>query len=239
MKNRPVMVAALGAGTAVLMACALPARSPAPFAHQPGDLLFQDLDCGSLCDAIESVTVGTEGAKLSHVGMVSRAGYQGVWILEAYANGVEEVSLEAFLARSKDAGGRPKVLVGRLRQPYQGSIPRALAVARRLLGKPYDDVFDANNDRYYCSELVYEAFRDARGGEPLFALAPMTFHAPSSDAPMAAWVDTFRALQRPVPEGRPGINPGAISSSPALLIVHAYGNPSGWRSTRDPPSATR
>ena len=32
-----------------------------------GDLLFQDLDCGPFCDAIEKVTEGYRGAQLSHV----------------------------------------------------------------------------------------------------------------------------------------------------------------------------
>jgi len=42
------------------------------FVLQPGDLLFQDLDCGPLCDAIEKVTTGYQGANFSHVGIVAR-----------------------------------------------------------------------------------------------------------------------------------------------------------------------
>ena len=37
---------------------------------QTGDLLFQDMDCGPMCDAIEAVTQGAEGAKFSHIGIV-------------------------------------------------------------------------------------------------------------------------------------------------------------------------
>ena len=31
-----------------------------------GDLLFQDLNCGELCDAIETVTQGVDGKDFSH-----------------------------------------------------------------------------------------------------------------------------------------------------------------------------
>ena len=238
--TRPALLAASCVlGGIIFTSCAKPARAPAPFRHQVGDLLFQDLDCGELCDAIESVTQGTEGAKLSHVGLVSREGPDGVWVLEAYANGVEEVSLDTFLARSKDAAGKPKVLVGRLRQPYRARIPQAVEAARRLRGRPYDDAFDVDNDAYYCSELVYEAFGRAAGAEALFPLAPMTFHAQGADMPMAVWVDYFRALGRPIPEGRPGLNPGGISTSAVLTIVHAYGKPTGWQAASDPSTTTR
>ena len=46
------------------------------FTHQPhpelreGDLLFQNLNCGALCDAIETVTEGVDGKDFSHCGIV-------------------------------------------------------------------------------------------------------------------------------------------------------------------------
>ena len=45
---------------------------------------------------------------------------------------------------------------------------------------------------------------------------------------MPAWVDYFRDLNAPVPEGEPGVNPGGISRSPKVAIVHSYGRPAGW-----------
>ena len=47
------------------------------FQLRPGDLLFQDLDAGPLCDAIEKVTTGYRGANLTHVGVVAEAGRIG------------------------------------------------------------------------------------------------------------------------------------------------------------------
>jgi len=198
------------------------------FAPKPGDLLFQDLDGGPLCDAIEAVTEGVRGAKFSHVGIAARANDgQGI-VIEAGGGGVKTTPLEQFLARSRDAKGRPKVLVGRLRPELAHLIPRALEEAAALLGKPYDKVFAVGNDSYYCSELVYEAFRRANGGRPAFELAPMTFKDPATGATMPTWVEYYRKLNAPIPEGQPGINPGGISRSPLLRIVHAYGRPTGW-----------
>jgi len=40
------------------------------FKLQEGDLLFQDLDSSPLCNAIELVTPGYNGANFSHIGLV-------------------------------------------------------------------------------------------------------------------------------------------------------------------------
>jgi len=200
----------------------------ARFTPQPGDLLFQDLDSGPLCDAIERVTEGCRGAKFSHVGLVTRPEGGRPRVIEASHAGVRIVPLADFLARSHDAAGRPKVVVGRLLPQHRGLIPPALDAATALLGTPYDQVFAIGNDRYYCSELVYEAFRTANEGRPLFDLAPMTFKDPATGAAVPAWEDYFRKLGVPIPEGQPGINPGGISRSPKIRIVHAYGTPTGW-----------
>lgn len=214
-------------GRAAVMALLLagPCRADAPFQPQPGDLLFQDLDSGELCDAIEKVTEGIDGAEFSHVGIVAFDGEGRPVVIEA-GGSVRETPLAAFLARSPDADGRPKVLVGRLDQPDWAS--RAVARAREHLGEPYDDEFRLDNGKWYCSELVYECYRDG-DGHRLFELAPMTFKEPGSDEIQAVWRRYFAERRLPVPEGEPGCNPGGLSRSPRLRIVHAYGRPEGYR----------
>lgn len=209
----------------------------AGFALEPGDLVFQDLDGGPLCDAIEKVTTGYRGANLSHVGIAAKDAEGRPVVLEAVSAGVKQTPLDAFLVRSHDAAGRPKVLVGRLAPEHRHLIPAALAAAEALKGKPYDKAFDIANDSYYCSELVYVCFLKANGGEPLFELQPMTFRDPGTGKTFPAWEDYFTKLGIPIPEGKPGINPGGISRSPALRIVHAYGTPSGWRQDGQSPEA--
>jgi hypothetical protein len=106
-------------------------------------------------------------------------------------------------------------------------VPAAIQRARKLIGAPYDQFFLPDNGSYYCSELVWECFRDS-AGKPLFELAPMTFKEPNSNEPMAVWKDYYAKLGVPVPEGVPGCNPGGLSRSDKLSIVYAYGRPRGW-----------
>jgi len=192
------------------------------FKLQKGDLLFQDLDCGELCDAIEKVTVGVDGKKFSHVAIVSKIENDGnVFVIEAY-NGVTETPLIEFLQRSHDEKGQPKIVVGRLLPEYSYMIPVAVSKAYNLVGKKYDSNFDLKNDSYYCSELIYDIFKyDDKGNKvELFPLNVMTFKDPNIGKVLQVWVKYFKKLGIPVPEGKPGINPGAISRSPKLKVFY-------------------
>jgi hypothetical protein len=199
------------------------------FALQPGDLLFQDSDLGPLCDAIEKVTTGFQGANFSHVGIVAKDNSGNFVVIEAVSNGVVSTPLQTFLSRSFDAKGQPKVVVGRVKEPYRHLIPRALKEGLALKGKPYDKVFAIDNGAYYCSELIYEIFLQANANKPVFKLQPMTYKDPDTGEMLTAWEDYFSKLGVPIPEGKPGINPGGISCSRLLTIIYAYGNPSRSR----------
>jgi len=198
------------------------------FAIKQGDLLFQDLDCGPLCDAIEKVTTGCYGANFSHVGIIAKDNSGKFLVIEALQNGVETTPLQTFLGRSSDANGQPKVVVGRLKPALGYLIPPALKEAHALKGKPYDKVFTIDNESYYCSELIYEIFLRANDNKPVFTLRPMTFKDPNTEVALAAWEEYFSKLGVPIPQGQPGINPGSISCSPVLTIIHTYGTPNGW-----------
>jgi hypothetical protein len=187
-----------------------------------GDLLFLDGNCGEMCDAIKAVTTGYNGANFSHVGIVARNEKGEPVVIEAVSKGVVVTNLRRFLERSLDSTGQPKVIVGRLKKSHQYLVPEAVRQAVALEGRPYDKAFVIGNDAYYCSELVYEAFRRANNGNPVFALEPMTFKTPGSDETMPVWRDYFAKLGIDVPEGQPGINPGGISRSPILDIVYSY-----------------
>jgi Permuted papain-like amidase enzyme, YaeF/YiiX, C92 family len=194
-------------------------------AIQPGDLLFQDQDCGPLCDAIEKVTTGYQGADFSHVGIAAKDDSGRLVVIEAVSSGVQITPLQTFLARSLDETGRPKVAVGRLKAPYRHLIPSAIKEAFSLRGRPYDKLFAFDNGAYYCSELIYEVFRRANGDIPVFAARPMTFKDPNTGRTDPVWRQYFKELGVPVPEGRPGINPGGLSCSGALTMYRINGTP--------------
>ena len=198
------------------------------FALREGDLLFQDLDCGAVCDAIEKVTTGYKGANFSHVGIAAKDVNHNFVVIEASQSGVRAVPLQTFLGRSFDRQHRPKVVVGRLRTAFRHLIPSVLKEASALKGKPYDSLFVIDNERYYCSELIYEIFLRANNNTPVFTLQPMTFRDPDTSVTLAAWQEYFSQLGASIPEGQPGINPGGISRSPVLTIVYAYGIPDEW-----------
>lgn len=196
------------------------------FTLHEGDLLFQDIDCGPLCDAIEEVTVGIDGAKFSHVGLVvNRSGE--LYVLEAISTGVVFTPVDDFLQRSFDKDGLPKVIIGRLKEQYQNLIPGAITYASKFEGTAYDTVFSMTNDAWYCSELIYQSFKSA-GESELFELAPMTFKSPATDSIFHVWQDYFNNMGVEVPEGELGINPGSISKSDKIDIIYVYGKPDGY-----------
>jgi len=179
---------------------------------QPGDIVFQDLDCGPMCDAIEAVTEGANGKDYSHCAMVIREN-GSLKVIEAIGEGVVVTPLEDFKRRSS------KIQVARLKKKDDAFVQRAIRYAISLKGKPYDEVFLLNNDRYYCSELIYEAFKAANYGKEVFELSPMTFKEPKTHEYYPVWVDYYSKLKCPIPEGKPGLNPGGISRSSKLELI--------------------
>lgn len=199
------------------------------FDLQAGDLLFQDGDCGSFCEAIEKVTFGIDGARLSHVGMVVPMGTNALAVIEAVEKGVKITPTGEFFNRSMDGLDNSRVLVGRLKKEKQSLIDQAIRVAQSKVGSAYDSGFNMLNDSYYCSELLYIAFLEANGGQPVFELQKMTFKDPGTKATFPVWETYFKDLGIAIPEDEPGLNPGGISRSPHIDIVHAYGKPEGYK----------
>ena len=193
----------------------------------PGDILFQDLDCGPLCEAIEAVTQGYSGAQLSHMGLLTKDSSGALLVLEAIGTGVVETPLEDFLARSSDSEGNPKVFVSRLKQRYQHLIPYIMMEKEKYIGLPYNVSFVWNDSSYYCSQLIHTLFKTVNRGEDFFTLYPMTFKEPQSERYFEAWINYYNELGQEIPEGMPGLNPGGMSRSNKLEVVYVYGWPDG------------
>lgn len=206
------------------------------FQLELGDILFQDLDSSPLCDAIELVTPGFKDGNFSHIGIVVEIGNsysmnpehektEHIRILEALPGGVITTRLDSFLMRSADYNNNPKVIVGRLDDEYKHTIPTAVQFAKKQIGVEYDEFFILNNDKYYCSELIYEAFSQ----DSVFHLEPMTFLHPESNHTLPTWEDYYTEIGVEIPQNKMGINPGSMSLSEKIKIIHCYGIPDGMR----------
>lgn len=181
-------------------------------------MLFQNLDCGGLCDAIEAVTEGIEGKDFSHCAMVVNIN-DTLKVIEAIGGKVHVNSLKNFFVRSGDSAQIKNITIGRVKEEYDHLIAGAALFANRQIGQPYDDEFLPNNGKWYCSELIYQAFKEANKQVDFFQLQPMTFKDPETKNFFPAWIDYYKSLSKPIPEGEPGINPSLISLSPKILII--------------------
>lgn len=177
-----------------------------------GDLLFQKMNCGELCDAIHAVTNGYEGNEFSHLGLVYIQN-DSIFVIEAAGNAVRKVTLEQFSKNTQTT-----MFIGRVKSKYKKLIPQVISFSNQQIGTPYDDDYLYNNGKYYCSELIYDAFLHAHG-KPFFELQPMTFKQPHSNAFFPAWENYYKNIGIAIPEGKPGCNPGGISTSEKIKIV--------------------
>jgi len=194
------------------------------FELQEGDLLFQDLDSSPLCDAIELVTPGYKDANFSHIGLVILDN-DTLKVLEAIPPKVVLTDMKSFFNRSHDTEGRPKIIVGRLKDEFHHTIKDAIIYAKSKIGIKYDELFLMNNNSYYCSELIFEAFEK----DSIFKLKPMTFLHPETNDTLTVWKNYYSKLGSPIPQNKPGINPGIMSLSEKIEMIYFYGIPDGMK----------
>lgn len=168
---------------------------------QSGDLLFLRNDWSDMEKAINASTGG-----YTHVALVERDSAGIVWVIEATTKeGVRKRSFKSFENRNDIMYFGYHVY--RLTVPFDTAA--VIERAKALIGKPYDNTFLPDNDAYYCSELIQAAFGN------LFPSQPMNFRDKDGNLP-EYWIDHFKKLGIPVPEGIPGTNPTDMSRSPLL-----------------------
>jgi hypothetical protein len=120
---------------------------------QPGDVIFQDLDCGIRCDLIREVT----HSPYTHVGLVlEENGQRVVW--EAYQP-VGSVPLLEFIERGRDR----LLAVYRPTPELLAKLPQVAEQVRAMRGRPYDGNYQWDDDNIYCSELIEKGFERGAG----------------------------------------------------------------------------
>jgi len=75
-------------------------------------------------------------------------------LMEAVGDGVQYSSLPDFLSN--------KDIIGVYRPAWIGAEPlKACEAIKKYLGKKYDYLFKLGTKEFYCSELIYQAYRDS------------------------------------------------------------------------------
>ena len=192
------------------------------FELKNGDIIFQEACSGNLDNTIKQVTSSVDNYQFTHVGIVYIDDKGAVFVLEANMPKVSLTPLAEYLYPPKAEKCYPKSVVGRLTKEYQSIIPDALKAGMALIGKGYDYGYVLNDDKYYCSELIYEILKQANGGEDVFTLNIMTFKDENTGQTTNGWIDYFNKHALPIPEGEWGINPGAMSRCDGIEIIHRY-----------------
>lgn len=177
-----------------------------------GDIIFQSMNCGPLCEAINEVTEGYQGKDFSHLGLVLIQN-DSIYIIEAGGKEVKLTPYKIFKTYTNE-----EMYVGRLKPKYRKYIPEAIAFSLKQIGTPYDEEYLYDNGKYYCSELIYDAFLEAYK-KPLFQMFPMTFKSPKTNEFFDVWEEYYKNLKMEIPEGKLGCNPGGISTSDKLKII--------------------
>lgn len=172
-----------------------------------GDVVFQSLPHGPVVWAIEGVT----GSPYSHCGIVARR--DGRWVVyEAYGD-VSETPLRTFLFRGRGGG----FVVYRLRPEHRGHIPQTLECCTGYLGRPYDIRYRLDDEKIYCSELVYKAYRDATQGQELGRLVRF---GDMNWRPYETLIERIEGGA--VPVDREMITPAELARAPQLEPVFSY-----------------
>lgn len=116
-----------------------------------GDMIFQSLPFGELTKVIEGVT----NSPYSHVGLLVKK--NNVWYVREAIGEVKDTLLYLWVLR----GRGDSFAVFRLKEPYQKSIPKMMKKSEAFLGCPYDFHYGLDDEKIYCSELIFKAYKYA------------------------------------------------------------------------------
>lgn len=214
-RERQIFVALLAVFVVLALVVVGATYGPAILArlrYQPreGDVIFQSLPHSPLVSAIEGATE----SPFSHCGIVARL--DGNWVVyEAYA-AVGATPLSEFLVRGRDE----HFAVYRWRDDLQPLVPQLLEATRAYQGRPYDVRYQMDDEKIYCSELIYKAYRDASGGETVGKLVRF------GDLRWQPFEKTITQIEQgPVPVDRQMITPKDLAAASQLQLIVSFGLP--------------
>ncbi|MBS5527679.1 MAG: hypothetical protein KHX42_05930 [Prevotella sp.] len=176
------------------------------------DLLFQS-SCSA--NAITDVTRGVAGMNIDHVGVFARLDDKPSVIEALPCRGVCITPMDSFMVRGASGGTCMPVAVGRVTSDLDFDV--SLYRVSCFIGSRYDSLYLPDNKEIYCSELVQLSFVD-KDKNLIFDTVPMTFRDETGSIP-DYWKRFYARHNIPVPEGKPGTNPGEMSRRKNVRIV--------------------
>jgi len=188
------------------------------YVPQEGDLLFQVAAPSDFSNAITDATAQKDSIKISHVAIVAVNGGKPYVIDASSEKGVARKDWNEFISAAPSINGKAGVIVKRVNIDFP--VEDAIARAKRHIGEEYDWSYYPDNGKMYCSELVYECYRQ-EDGMPLFTARPMNFRDADGNMP-TFWTELFEKSGEPIPEGVSGTNPNDMSKEPILTEVYRF-----------------
>lgn len=173
-----------------------------------GDILFQT-SRSRQSRAVQDAT----RSEWSHCGIVVRRA--GKWMVFEAVQPVKATPLAEWIARGKENRFALKRLKPSVRKLSPDDLACMEAVGKGFAGKPYDVLFGWDDNRIYCSELIWKIYHRALGVEvgAVQKLSEFDLEAPSVKALMA------KRYGKNVPLEDSVVSPVSIYRSPNLETV--------------------
>jgi hypothetical protein len=161
----------------------------------------------------EAIALAT-GSPWTHVGILFRE--KGAWVVYEAVGPVKATPLGDWIAQGEGGAHVAKRLTGD-RAPDRAAVGKLKAAAERFMGLPYDWKFLWDDERIYCSELVWKMYRDALGVEigALQKLREFDLTDPAVKAKMR------ERYGKNIPLDERVISPGSMFDSSLLQTVPA------------------
>lgn len=173
-----------------------------------GDIIFQT----SLSSQSKAIQVATH-SPYSHCGIIYKEANQ-YYVFEA-VQPVKRTPLASWIARGKDE----HFVIKRLKNADTILTPRVkrlmLTEGKKMAGKNYDSEFNWNDDRIYCSELIWKVYKRSTGLE-IGKVEHLRDFDLSNKLVMNKLIERYG---NKLPMDEPVISPASIFNSPLLDLV--------------------
>lgn len=180
---------------------------------QNGDLILVGAQTEELSGAISRTTKISDETNFDHIGLIEKTN-DSIFVLHAAPmGGSQREEIHHFYTSQTEK--KNNIVIYRLKDQYQHSIPNAISVAKTMLGKPYNWLYILNEDELYCSDFIERAFRK----DEIFDLIPMNFKNPKTGIIDDFWINFYRKKRQDVPQDKPGTNPNQLASSAKLTRI--------------------